>query len=81
MRTTVTLDADVTAAIRGTMHERNLTFSQALNDAVRAGLSLSHSSAVSFPTYDMGVPLVEVTKTLQLAGDLEDEGIATVRPG
>ena len=38
MRTTVTLDSDVERLIRDAMRERGISFKQALNEAVRAGL-------------------------------------------
>ncbi len=38
MRTTVTLDPDVERMLRTAMRERGLSFKQALNDALRAGL-------------------------------------------
>ena len=39
MRTTVTLEPDVEALIRGAMKERGLSFKGALNAALRAGLT------------------------------------------
>jgi hypothetical protein len=38
-RTTVTLDPDVEQMLRDAMHERRLSFKQALNEAVRRGLA------------------------------------------
>ena len=38
MRTTVTLDPDVERVLQTAMRERGISFKQALNDAVRAGL-------------------------------------------
>ena len=76
MRTTVTLEPDVEAVIKRAMRERGLTFKQALNDAVRAGVSPRKPAAEPFPTYDMGAPLVDVTKALRLAAELEDEDLA-----
>lgn len=76
VRTTVTLEPDVEAVIRRAMRERGLTFKQALNDAVRAGVSPRKAAAKPFPTYDMGAPLVDITKAHRLAGELEDEDIA-----
>lgn len=74
MRTTVTLDPDVEALVKKAMRERGLTFKQAVNDAIRVG-SQAKRAPVSLPTYDMGEPLVELTKALQLAAELEDEEI------
>jgi hypothetical protein len=39
MRTTITLEADVQALIRAAMRERGISFKEALNSAVRAGLT------------------------------------------
>lgn len=76
MRTTVTLDADVEAFIARAMRERGLTFKQAVNDAIRAGMARPGGAEASFPTYDMGEPLVDITKALRLAGELEDQELA-----
>jgi hypothetical protein len=77
MRTTVTLDPDTELLIKRVMRERGLTFKQALNEAIRSGLAPQRGEAtVEFPTYSMGEPLVDVTKALRLAGELEDQEIA-----
>lgn len=77
VRTTVTLDPDVEALVKRAMEDRGVTFKQAVNDAIRAGMTGSREgSARSFPTYDMGEPFVDVTKALRLAGELEDEELA-----
>lgn len=74
MRTTVTLDPDVEALLKRAMRERALTFKQALNDAVRAGAaSQPPRPRKPLPAHDMGEPLVDVTKALRLAGELEDQ--------
>jgi hypothetical protein len=73
MRTTVTLDPDVEAFIARAMRDRGLTFKEAINAAIRAGMNPpGQTGAASFPTHDMGQPLVDVTKALRLAGELED---------
>ncbi|MGH2763365.1 MAG: antitoxin [Thermoleophilaceae bacterium] len=74
MRTTVTLDPDVEALVKRAMRERGLTFKQAVNEAIRAGMGgPPDAAAADFPTYDMGEPLVDITKALRLAGELEDQ--------
>ena len=74
MRTTVTLDPDVEALIKRAMRERGLTFKQALNEAIRAGAASAETpTETSFPTFDLGDPLVDVTHALRLAGELEDQ--------
>jgi hypothetical protein len=45
MRTTVTLDLDVETPTRTAMKERGLSFKDALNSAVRAGLTQAASEA------------------------------------
>lgn len=79
MRTTVTLDADVVAQLKRLMREKRLSFKEALNTALRAGLSSPPPTqrAVRFPTFAMGQhPGVDLTKALRLAAELEDEELA-----
>jgi hypothetical protein len=77
MRTTVTLDPDVAAFLQRSMRERHLTFKDALNDAVRAGMSGRRGATRQpFPTHAMGEPKVDVTHALRLAGELEDQELS-----
>lgn len=77
MRTTITLDPDVEALVKRAMRERGLTFKQAVNDAIRAAMGArTDASPPGFPTHDMGEALVDVTKALRLAGELEDLELA-----
>lgn len=80
MRTTVTLDPDVDARLRKLMREQGITFREAVNFAVRAGIP-SAASAVPFstPTFDLGGARVNLDKALQLAGQLEDEELMRKR--
>jgi hypothetical protein len=74
VRTTVTLDPDTEALVKRAMRQRGLNFKQAINEAIRAGLTDGGDrEAFDYRTYDMGEPKVDVTKALQLAGQLEDE--------
>lgn len=75
MRTTVTLDPDTEALVKRAMRERGLTFKQAVNEAIRLG-AVGGTRAISFSTYAMGAPLVDVTKAVRLAGELEDQELA-----
>lgn len=76
MRTTVTLDADVEALIRRVMAERGLSFKEALNDAVRAGLAPSEGRGpYRLEPAHLGRPAVPLTKALRLAAELEDDEI------
>ena len=75
MRTTVTLDPDVEVLLKQAMRERGLSFKQALNEAVRAGLVRRDSPAAPFRqrTFQLGRPRVDLTKALALAGELDDQ--------
>lgn len=82
MRTTVTLDPDVEALLRKAVRERGEPFKQVLNAAVREGLSGGkRRPAKRFKqrTFDMGRPLVDLTKALSLAAELQDtESVARI---
>ncbi len=76
MRTTVTLDPDVQALLKRAMREQDLSFKQALNDAVRTGMRKPAASAKAARfvqrSFKLGRPLVDLTKANALAGELED---------
>ncbi|MCA1832296.1 MAG: antitoxin [Actinomycetota bacterium] len=75
MRTTVTLDADVAASIRAIMRERGLTFKEALNTVLRAGLQWgAKPRPFKVESRNMGLrPGVDLGGALRLAAALEDE--------
>lgn len=73
MRTTVTLDSDTEHLIRQRMKDKGVSFKRALNDAIREGAGASVREPYESPTFDLGVPSVDLTKALRLAGELEDE--------
>lgn len=76
MRTTVTLDDDVVAALKQVERERGVSFKEALNTAVRAGLASSTKTAGA--TYSVEPfraeiqPGVDLTTANRLLADLED---------
>lgn len=75
MRTTVTLDADVEATLKDHMRRQGVSFKDALNNAVRAGLAQTRTPTKRFrqKTYDLGArPGIDLTKALDLAAGLED---------
>jgi hypothetical protein len=81
MRTTLTLEPDVETLIRDTVYRSGKSFKQAVNDALRAGLAPAQlrapqSAPFVFPTYNAGRPLVDLTKALALATELEDQATA-----
>lgn len=77
MRTTVTLEPDVEAFIAQAMRDRGLSFKEAVNAAIRAGMNpAAGGRPTTFPTHDMGEPLVDITKAVRLVGELEDQELA-----
>jgi hypothetical protein len=77
MRTTVTLDPDAERMLRTAMRERGLSFKQALNQAVRAGLApVGRGRQRRFVqrTFAMGAePHFRWDKALATAEAIEDE--------
>jgi len=59
------------------MRERGLTFKQAVNDAIRAGLAPASAPGSQYTTpRSLGPARVDVIKALRLADELEDEALA-----
>jgi hypothetical protein len=76
MQTVVNLDPDVEQLLRQEVRNRSVDFDRVLNDAVRAGLALNvPAKGARFvqKTYSAGAPLVDLTHSLALADELEDE--------
>jgi hypothetical protein len=75
-RTTLTLDPDVEALLHTLMRERGISFKVAVNSALRRGLGADRPRVdVSFRTFDMGVPRVDLTHAIRVVGELEDAEI------
>lgn len=75
MRTTVTIDPDVLALVRKAMRDRGEPFKQVLNAAIREGLTSTRRTIgkpFKQPTFNMGAPLVDLTKALSLSAELDD---------
>lgn len=75
MRTTVSIDPDLAARLRRIARERNITFKEALNTALRAGLAHGNESRrYRIRARRMGLrPGVDLDGALRLASALEDE--------
>ena len=73
MRTTVTLDPDTELLVKKRMHERGIGFKEALNDLIRNGAVGAKAPKVKTPSFDMGIPRVDLTNALRVAADMEDE--------
>lgn len=72
MRTTITFDDDVAAAIDRVRRERSIGVSQAVNDLVRAGLTTTRKKAGEFrqSTWDLGLK-IDVTNVAEALEELE----------
>ncbi len=76
VRTTVTLDDDDAARLQQVVRERGVSFKEALNDAVRLGLSGGQPDAAAYrvPTRRLGLRSgIDLDKAMRLAGELEDD--------
>ena len=59
------------------MRERQLSFKEAVNEAIRAGLGPARPGGAQFTTpRDLGPARVDLTNALRLAGELEDDALA-----
>lgn len=72
MRTTVTLDPDTEQMVRRRMRERGLSFKEALNDAIRSGVTQS-SEPFHTETASMGQSAANLDRALQLVAGMEDD--------
>ncbi len=82
MRTTLTLDDDLAAALKAMAFERQEPFKLVINEIIRNGLRAKAEppAAESYRLQPAALgrvaPGVDLDRTLRLADDLEDEGLA-----
>jgi hypothetical protein len=77
VRTTVTLDPDTRRLVERAMRERGLTFKEAVNAGIRAGLGAESTPARPYTSpRELGPARVDLTDALALAGRLEDDALA-----
>ncbi len=70
----MTLDDDTAQLLQERMRRHGISFKQALNDALRAGLTAdAHRPAFEVRSVAMGAPRVDLDKALAVAADLEDD--------
>jgi hypothetical protein len=71
----LTLDADVAAALQRLSRERGVSFKEAVNSTLRAGLHGDRQAkSYRLPTRRLGLRAdVDLRAALRLAADLEDE--------
>jgi Ribbon-helix-helix protein, copG family len=75
MRTTVTLDSDLAAKLRAVARERGVSFKEALNSALRRGLTGGGGGSKRYRLASRRLnlrPGVDLEHALRLAGELED---------
>lgn len=77
MRTTLTLDDDVAAAVERRRAHRGTRLREEINDLLRAGLAasdrpVSESPAYELPTFDPGRPLITDIRALAEILDHDD---------
>ena len=81
MRTTLTLDDDLAAALKELAYTRQESLKHVINEAIRAGL---RSASLPLPAKAYRVrptalgrvaPGIDIDRTLRLAAELEDEGL------
>lgn len=78
MRTTVTLDEDVTQQLRQRMRERGTGFKETINELLRRGLHTDAPTNEPFVTrtFDAQIrPGIDLDKALALAAAMEDDEI------
>jgi hypothetical protein len=79
VRTTVTLDPDVEKMLKNAIRERGISFKQALNEAIRAGLTRGRQPRTARfvqKSYHLGpAPDFRWDKALAMADAIEDEEI------
>lgn len=74
MRTTVSLDPDTRLLLERAMRELGLSFKDAVNDAIRAGLGERPQRARAYTTpRALGPAAVDLTKAVAIAARLEDD--------
>jgi len=81
MRTTVRIDDDVIQELKERAREEKISLTRVLNKTLKNGLRTEEKKTprkkrFRQKSYDMGVPRVDLTKALALAGELEDQEIA-----
>lgn len=72
----MTLDPDVAARLKQLARERGISFKEALNTALRAGLAPRRAKAARYQlrSYRMGLrPGVDLDRALRIAAAMDDE--------
>jgi len=80
MRTTLTIDDELAAALKKRAFESGKSFKAVVNEVIARGLETPAPKGASARRYrihptPMGKPLVDLTHATRLAGEMEDEEI------
>ena len=80
MRTTLTIEDHLAAALKEKAFRSGKSFKQVVNESIARGLEeerpqTKRKKRYKLKTFDMGEPYVDLTKALRIAGELEDEEI------
>ena len=76
MRTTVTLEPDLAARLKELARERRVSFKEAINATLRAGLEPGGDQHAPYreQTHQLGLRRgIDLTKALRLAAELDDD--------
>jgi hypothetical protein len=76
MRTTITLDPDLASKLRALAKERDISFKEAVNSVLRAGLGADVAGARPYRLRARRMrlrPGIDLDRALHLASALEDE--------
>jgi hypothetical protein len=79
MRTTVRIDDDLLRELKAQARRTEVSLTRLLNDVIRRGLASAASKPVKRRrpyrerVYNMGTPLIPLTKALAVAAAMEDE--------
>ncbi len=79
MSRTLAINDDILRQLKRLARTRKQSLTQTANETLRAGLANRRRGRASSPfvqeVFDLGKPLVNLDKALQIAADLEDEEI------
>jgi len=76
MRTTITLEPDVVELVEALRRERRISFKQAINEAIRAGLAPPAAKTFRQQTYALGFRAdIDLDRARHLAEALEDQEV------
>jgi hypothetical protein len=73
VRTTITLDPDVAQLVQRRMRERQQSFKEVVNEAIRESAAVGTVAPFRTTTASLGESAVNLDRALQVAADIEDD--------